>query len=916
MASAPQTGKPSRPKPAARKSGEAKKPANRRVTARLERSAAKRPRFRVITLVIAMVILLPILVMSGFQLPWHILLLLSLVAFGTGHLIEWLVRRPRPGGPRTKKQIALTILKWGAISALVAGALMSVVIAIMFWHFGRDLPTVDALKSYHPKQVTRVATRDGKVVGEIYTERRTFVEYEQIPPLLVHAVLAAEDADFFQHEGIDYWGMLRALFVNVKSGKTRQGASTITQQVVKGLLLTPERTLKRKFQEIILARRLEKKLTKEQILTLYLNQIYFGGGRYGVQEAARYYFGKDLAQLNPGEAALIAGLPQSPENLNPRKSKNSDAAKTRQVYVLREMHKRGYLSAEEADKWAKEPIAIVGDPFPSMGLAPEWVEVARQELLTRYDAEALDHLGAVVVTTLDEPMQALATEALRAGLRAVDERQKYGRVVRKVAVDKIDLELAKLARRLPKKGPAAGERYDAVVREVHDEDREVVVDLGSWQASVLLGDRADERRNPDGKKPSQRFARGDVVRVVVPAVREKGTAGPDDEEVRAPSHSKRAVELEPGPEGAVVVLDPRTREVLAMVGGYDARVAGYNRATMAKRQAGSTFKPFVYAAAIDTGDYTAASIVNDAPEVYDLWKPENYKKGEHAGPVRLRYALAKSINTVAIRVTHDVGADRVADLARAMGIQAELPRTLSLALGSGEVTPLELTNAFATFAADGTYAPPRFVSKVGDEATAPAVGTEALRPDVAYVAVDMMRSVIEEGTATKARDLRLNIAGKTGTSNDARDAWFVGMTPELVIGVWVGFDEPRPLGRKEGGSTTALPVFVDLMKELKQRSPMRARKAAPPTGVIEARIDKASGLLAPDGAPAASFYTEVFLEGTAPVETAAAPGEAAADTYVLDAYEDVYESYDDEPTPPANGGAPPATTGGGAVKRP
>ncbi|HUH04600.1 MAG TPA: penicillin-binding transpeptidase domain-containing protein, partial [Kofleriaceae bacterium] len=556
-----------------------------------------------------------------------------------------------------------------------------------------------------------------------------------------------------------------------------------------------------------------------------------------------------------------------------------------------------------------------------LGAAPEWVEVARQELLSRYDRDELDHLGALVVTTLDESMQQLATEALRSGLRAVDARHKYGLVVRTVKPDKIELELAKLARRLPKKGPASGERYEAVVREVHDKDRELVVDLGSWKASVLLGDRADERRNPAGKKPTERFAPGDVVRVVVSKRRQQEAATDDQpaEKVRQPGHSQRAVELEPGPEGAVVVLNPRTREVLAMVGGYDARIAGYNRATMARRQAGSTFKPFVYAAAIDTGEYTAASIVNDAPEVYDLWKPENYKKGEHAGPVRLRYALAKSINTVAIRVTHDVGPDRVADLARAMGVQSELPRTLSLALGSGEVTPLELTNAFATFAANGQYAPPRFVARVGDQPVAPDQAIEVMRPEVGYVMVDMMRSVVEEGTATKARDLRLDIAGKTGTSNDARDAWFVGMTPELVIGVWVGFDEPRPLGRKEGGSTTALPIFVDLVKELKQRSPMRARKPARPATVVDARIDKVSGLLAPDGAPAASWYTEVFLEGSAPLETAVAPGEVAADTYVIDAYEDAYEDAYDGADPydvPTEKGAPPAGTGGGAVKQP
>jgi penicillin-binding protein 1A len=793
-----------------------------------------------------------------------------------------------PKQPLTGKQWAWRITKWAALLGLVATAVGACTIAFLFWYWGRDpdLPTVDKLTQYEPKQVVRVATRDGTVVGELFTERRTFVPYDEIPPLMIHAVLSAEDADFFEHQGIDYWGMVRALFVNVKSGKKKQGASTITQQVVKTFLLTPERTLKRKFQEIILARRLEKRLTKEQILTLYLNQIYFGGGRYGVQEAARYYFGKDLGELNIGEAALIAGLPQSPEHLTPKKPKNRDAAKNRQVYVLREMHKHGYISQEEADRFAREPIAIVDDPFPGIGEAPELVEVARQDLIARFGEDAIDQLGGTVVTTVDDDVQALATEALRSGLRAVDERQHYGRPIKRLKEDKIKLELAKLARKLPKKGLERGERYRAVVTEVHDDDGEIVVDLGNRKASVLLGGPGDERYNPKGLPPGERFARGDVIRVVDAAEPD------DDDDARRPKHSDRLVALEPGPEGAVVVLDPRTREVLALVGGYDSVIAGYNRATMAKRQAGSTFKPFVYATAIDTGEYTAASIVNDAPEVYDLWKPQNYKKGEHEGPVRLRHALAKSINTVAIRVAHDVTPQRVAEVAHDMGIQSELPDGLSLALGSGEVTPLELTNAFTTFAAGGRYAPPRFIREVAGEPTEPPATVEAIRPEVAYVVTEMMRSVVEEGTGRRASKLRLGVVGKTGTSNDARDAWFVGLTPDLAVGVWIGFDDPRSLGRHEGGGRTAAPVFVELMSELRKKRPMRARKFDRPPGIVEAKIDKASGNLAPEGAPPASAYTEVFIDGSVPTEVATAPGEVDAESYVVEAYEDAYDAYD------------------------
>jgi penicillin-binding protein 1A len=314
---------------------------------------------------------------------------------------------------------------------------------------------------------------------------------------------------------------------------------------------------------------------------------------------------------------------------------------------------------------------------------------------------------------------------------------------------------------------------------------------------------------------------------------------------------------------------------------------------MAKRQAGSTFKPFVYAAAIESGDFSAASIVNDAPEVYDLWKPENYKKGAFVGPVRLRHALAKSINTVAIRVAHDIGPTTVRDLAQALGVQSDLPDGLSLALGSGEVTPLELTNAFASFAAGGNYAPPWSVKKIGETEYPAPEAKPALRPEVAHIVVDMMRSVMTEGTGAKASSLGQQLAGKTGTSNNARDAWFVGMSPELVVGVWVGFDDfRRELGRKEGGSRTALPVFIDLMKELGNRSSRFER----PPGVEMVRIDKLTGLRAAEGIVENS-YEEVFLEGTAPTEVAPSEGEVGADDAILDQYGDFDEEPEPDPAP-------------------
>ncbi len=338
----------------------------------------------------------------------------------------------------------------------------------------------------------------------------------------------------------------------------------------------------------------------------------------------------------------------------------------------------------------------------------------------------------------------------------------------------------------------------------------------------------------------------------------------------------------PGPEGAVVILDVKTRKVRALVGGYASKVAGFNRATMAKRQPGSSFKPFVYTAAIDSGRFTPASVVNDAPEVFDLWKPKNYESGKFAGPVLLRYALKKSINTVAIRVTYDMTPNVVAAMAHKMGIVSELPTELSLALGSGEVTPLEMTNAFATLASGGIAQAPRFIEAIDGKVTPPTQGQQVLRPEVAYVVTSMLQSVVQEGTASKAAALKIPIAGKTGTSNEGKDTWFVGFTPDYVIGVWIGNDDSTPMGGKETGGTTAVPVFVDIMKAMGQPA-----KAFPrPAHVVEKLIDRQTGILAPDGAPKDTTLTEVFIEGTEPTETAPSPGEVTEGTSVTGDYSD------------------------------
>jgi len=796
----------------------------------------------------------------------------------------------------------LPVIKWLAILGVAGAALVAATAASVFWMYGRDpnLPDYQTLEDYHPKQVTAITDGNDRRIGEIYSERRTVVPYDKVPPIVVDAFVAAEDNSFWTHRGVDYWGMFRALVTNLRAGHTRQGASTITQQVVKTFLLTPERTFRRKIQEIVLARRLESSLTKQEIVTLYMNQIYFGHGRYGVEEAARFYFGKHVGELNVGEAAMLAGLPQSPENISPRK--NPKRAKERQTYVLNQLAAMQKITIAEAQKWIDAPIRVVDRPFPELGSAPEWVDVARRELLKRYSGDpaaveaAVDKAGTTVRTTLDPSLQTLAQKALQDGLRAVDKHHGVGRAVRSVKPDKIEAEIARLARRLPHGGPVAKEVYEAVVTQVSDDDHELVVDLGDYPAAVVLGGQDDARFNPpdaEGKvrAPSARFKPGDVVSVMVaaaPAAKQK-VAEEDDEPkpakaAPAPRHAPRRVVFAPGPEGAVVIIDLKSRKVRALVGGYASKVAGFDRATMAHRQPGSAFKPYVYATAIDSGKYTPASIINDAPESFDAfpkWRPKNFETGRFEGPVRLRYALSRSINTVSLQLAYNLKPEAIIAVAKKMGIGSELTPELSIALGSNEVTPLENTNAVATLATGGIAAPPQFIDAIGGKRVPAPAGEQVLRPEVAYVVVDMMRSVVTEGTATAAAALKIPIAGKTGTSNDARDTWFLGLTPDYAIGVWIGYDDSRSLGHDTGGSN-AVPVYVDIMKQMNQPA-----KAFPrPPHVVEATIDRKTGLLAPDGAPRETSLTEVFVEGTQPTEVAPMPGDVTEDNKTQGEYED------------------------------
>ncbi len=769
--------------------------------------------------------------------------------------------------PRARwKQVALVVTAICVFLASLAG----VGLAGLLWYFGRDLPDADTLRSYRPPQTTQVVDRNGHLIAEVFHERRTVVPMSQIPRVLVLSVLAAEDADFYHHGGMDLPSMLRVIWKAAVQRRATQGGSTITQQVVKNLLLSPERTLTRKIRELILARKIESELSKDEILFLYLNHINFGHGRYGVQEAARFYFGKDVSTLNLAEASLIAGIPQSPTYLSPRT--HSDAARRRQMFVLRQLETKRELYwndlplAEIEQAKLQEPkLGPLADLSPR---APEVAYLAKQALVEAVGKEAAERGGYTITTTLDLELEDQAREALRKGLHELDARRgnvaplESPRVADKALRTLTEQTSAAHARRAQLR---VGGTYDAVVLGNHDE-RHLSVSLDGVLAHADISDLT--RFNPKAL---------DAAHFAKPGVKVRASV------VALPENAPAQVRLALGPEGAVMVVDPRTREILAMVGGYEIS-QGFNRATQALRQPGSTFKPLVYAYGLKSRKFTPATQVLDAPGAYDKYKPSNYETWAYKGAVRVRHGLASSINSVAVRVIDELGPKAIVDFSKQLGLTTPLEPSLALALGASEVRLSELTNVYASFAAGGRYAPLRLVKRILDSngkpvnLPRPAAAQDVLTPAEAFLTTSLMKSVIESGTATRAKALGRPAAGKTGTSNQARDAWFVGFTTQLVAGVWVGYDDHRPLGNKEGGGRSALPIWIDVMKAAHGKAP--AEDFPMPSGISMARIDPDSGKLAFDGQENA--VEEFFLDGTLPQETALPPDLIDSNTFMME----------------------------------
>lgn len=773
--------------------------------------------------------------------------------------------------PQKKRGSLLGKLFALCLLLLVAGAITAG--GLYLW-MSRDLPRFDKLVDYAPKEATRVYAADGALVATFHEELRTVVPPDEIPEVLKRAILAAEDAEFYQHEGLDYQGILRAFVKNVVSGQTKQGASTITQQVVKTFLLTPERTYERKIKEIILARRIEENLTKDEILYLYLNQIYFGHGRYGVEEAARFYFGKGVKDVGLGEAAMLAGLPQSPARLSP--ISHPERAKTRQLYVLGRMLDNGWITKDEHDREVARPIRTAERPGTSPG--PYYVEEVRRYLVDRYGNDTVLTGGLQVHIGMDVEVQRAADAALRTGLLAYDRRQGWrgGKKNRITLSDDARAHAVARAEKVPADRLIDVRDARAVQPKPGVLVAGAVERVNAKGASIWFGKRtyelsADEMRWA-GKKPADLLQRGDVVLVEITSV-DGGKLG-------------MRLAQEPEADGALVAIDPKNRRIRALTGGFDFGRSSFDRAMQARRQPGSAFKPFVFGAALESGRWTAASLVVDAPETFrdpwtgKEWKPRNYERDAFDGTMTLRSALAKSKNTVAVRLISELGVDPVVEFARRAGITGDLPENLTLALGTGEVSPLELANAFATLASGGLAGEPMLVERVLDrEGTVLEEARPQLRPAIspalAYVLTELLQAVVTEGTGRAAQVLERPTAAKTGTTSDGRDAWFAGYTADLVAVSWVGYDDHRPLGRGETGGRTAMPAWLELMKAAHKGVP--ARDFPMPDGVERVAIDRATGLLAAEGATEEAAVITAFVAGTAPTEQAVAPGLSPSD---------------------------------------
>ena len=784
-------------------------------------------------------------------------------------------------------------------------------VAGLIWHFSKDLPDYSQLQDYEPPVMTRVHAVDGSLLGEYAKERRLYLPIQAVPKLVINAFLAAEDKNFYEHGGIDYTGMARAgvLYLqNFGSNRRPQGASTITQQVAKNFLLTNEVSFSRKIKEALLAMRIEKTYSKDKILELYLNEIYLGLGAYGIAAASLVYFDKSVNELTVAEASYLAALPKMPATLHP--VRNRDRAIERRNYVIDRLQENGWIKQADADKARKEPLAVTSRSNGAHTFAGEYfAEEVRRDIFERYGEKKLYEGGLSVRTTLDPKIQVMARKTMVAGLVNYDEQQGY-----RGAISKLDISGdwgVKLAE-IKSLSDISPWRM-AVVLETSDQSARI-----GFQPNRELGGAVSKQRETglvtlDGvrwAKPTQGNFKGKTPNSVAQILQ------PGDVIYADPLYSKEGQPVEgqyrlrqiPEVSGAMVVMDPWTGRVLAMVGGFSFDQSQFNRATQAYRQPGSSFKPIVYSAALDNG-YTPSTVVLDAPIEIDqgqgagVWRPENFSANKYQGPVTLRNALRQSLNTVTVRLAQDIGMPLIGEYARRFGVYDELPNFLSYALGAGETTAMRMVTAYSMLANGGRRVKPTLIDRIQDRyghtifkhdqrecrgCDAPGGWKNQPEPQLidrreqvldsmtAYQITELMEGVVQAGTATVVREVGKPIAGKTGTTNEAKDAWFVGFSPDVAVAIYMGYDKPRPLGKGNAatGGHLAAPIARDFLKLALADKPAVPFKV--PAGIKLIRVVAKTGMRAGPGETGGTIL-EAFKPGTAPPDNYAVIGVADAD---------------------------------------
>jgi penicillin-binding protein 1A len=734
---------------------------------------------------------------------------------------------PRKKGP----------MRWLAFGflAVVIGSVVAVGLALVVFYIelDRSLPSTQSLKNYHPPLVSSVYAADGSLIGEFYTERRFLVPLQEVPPYVVKAFLASEDVRFYEHGGVDLLGIIRASLKNLEAGEIVQGGSTITQQVVKSLLLSPEKTWMRKLKEAVLAYRIDHSLSKDEILYLYLNQIYFGAGAYGVEAAARTYFDKHVGELSLAEGAMLAGLPKAPSRFSP--TQNFSVAKDRQEYVLKRMAEVGFITSEEARKALAQALLFAKPKHWTLKALNSFTEEVRRQVEARYGRDGLYKEGMAIYTTLDVRAQEIAQKALDIGLRELDKRHsRYRGVNLNVPKEDWPTTLKILTERNGEL--TQGKIVVALVTAYDPKTKVSQLQLGEVPAK--LPPSGWQWTQVSDKRATKMFRVGDVIRVHLDKLQ-------DDKSWLT------VLEQDPGMEGAFMAMIPETGRVLCMIGGRDFEKSQFNRATQATRQPGSAFKPIIYAAALDKG-FTEASILIDSPIVFDdrslkgPWKPANYDE-QFWGPILLRKALIHSRNVVTVKLLGQIGVNYAINYARQLGITSPLTPTLSLALGASGVTLEELITAYSPFIDQGERVHPYLIEKILDRKGRlveehQVVRESVISPQTAYIMTNLLQGVVEEGTGQKAKELGRPAAGKTGTTNEMKDAWFIGYTPSTLAGVWVGYDDHTlSLGKGETGGRAACPIWLYFMKEWLKNEPIESFPIPP--GVVFAKVNASSGMV-------------------------------------------------------------------------